>query len=814
MIDFSFLLPTRGRPELVKRLFQSIVATTTHLDRLEIILSVDDDDLESQALTDDRLHLKRVVLPRGAMMGELNHRAYEQSVGRYIMPVNDDLILRTPGWDEQIREAFRLFPDDIALIHVNDLLFKERLCTFPMVSRRACEAIGFCERGYNRYRIDDHIYDVYNLLAYLGHKRLVYLPDVVFEHENYATEGEQAENTYVAEDNKVYVANKEIMAKDAALFDSKMEERKQAAMRLAGIIDAERLQRLQERHQSRLPHYQPDHNVSAYRGLLEGVTDPHSYRRPDFTWKRPTPHADPHRRRRTTVAVVTANLKSDYATECIDRIKRYTTDYDLLILDNSNAPNFNHPRVMNRAMRAVETDFLVLMDDDVYVEEGWLEAMLGCMDDSTGVVVPIHKDLSGQINYAGLYLAGDGTGAHAHHTDAPAAPQDVQSLCTAILLIDMRKCGHIQMQEVYAKYFFDLAYGLEVWEAGYRVVCTPETAVTHLNGATMIRGTELATALWERDSRLFIHEWIATGRFDRLAQQHLRFSPAVRPTVEIPERIRQFATDAPILDAAEFVSQLDVLMTAAQPYPLFFQAIAVMVCDVRPVVERQGRKDLVHHCNEFLLSLPKQVTKDAAYTHPQMYGQLQMAEMEVVLHEAWALWERGERAQAIALLEKPMPGGVTTVDTVKALAQMLFETEQFNRCLPHYTTLTRLHPDDAHTYSRMGHALFQVGNLDAAERAFCKALALDPNAFECHNDLAVLYFQRRRVDACLDHLRHAMRINPDYPDAHLNFALVMEANGDPVKAAACLGAYLQRHPDAEIERQWNRLRQDAARAVA
>ena len=50
------------------------------------------------------------------------------------MLVNDDVIVRTPGWDTAIYRTFARFGDDIALVHVNDLLFQERLCTFPVLS--------------------------------------------------------------------------------------------------------------------------------------------------------------------------------------------------------------------------------------------------------------------------------------------------------------------------------------------------------------------------------------------------------------------------------------------------------------------------------------------------------------------------------------------------------------------------------------------------------------------------------------------------------------------------------------------------------
>ena len=185
----SFLLPTRGKPDLARRFLRSLHETADHPEEIEVILGVDEDDRPSHSIAHEGLAIKTVILPPGLTMGALNRACFAASTGRYVMLMNDDVIVRTPGWDTTIYRTFARFGDDIALVHVNDLLFQERLCTFPVLSRKACLEIGICPASYRRYRIDDHICDTYYLLAYLGHGRMIYLKDVVFEHLNYVTEG-------------------------------------------------------------------------------------------------------------------------------------------------------------------------------------------------------------------------------------------------------------------------------------------------------------------------------------------------------------------------------------------------------------------------------------------------------------------------------------------------------------------------------------------------------------------------------------------------------------------------------------------------
>ena len=162
-------------------------------------------------------------------MGAINRAGYEASAGDYVMLLNDDVIARTPGWDATALACFRRFPDPVVLVHVNDTLFRDRLCTFPLTTRAFCErAGGICPPEYIRYRIDDHIEDVFNLLAVLGRRRTVYLPDVVFQHYNLIER---------PEGDRVYASDPAVLALDAPRFAALFPARKELALRLLDVIE-------------------------------------------------------------------------------------------------------------------------------------------------------------------------------------------------------------------------------------------------------------------------------------------------------------------------------------------------------------------------------------------------------------------------------------------------------------------------------------------------------------------------------------------------------------------------------------------------
>ena len=187
LIDFSLLLPTRGRVPLVQRLFDSVVETSTGLDRLEVVLYVDEYDTESRNIVHPKLSVVKIVGRPGETMGGMNRACYEASRGRYAMLINDDSVFRTPGWDVRVLESATRFPDQITLIYGNDLDQGLAAPTFPIVSRTACKVLGeICPRGYRNLHIESHLLDIFKQLAKLGHNRIFYLEDVVVEHLHYA----------------------------------------------------------------------------------------------------------------------------------------------------------------------------------------------------------------------------------------------------------------------------------------------------------------------------------------------------------------------------------------------------------------------------------------------------------------------------------------------------------------------------------------------------------------------------------------------------------------------------------------------------
>jgi glycosyltransferase involved in cell wall biosynthesis len=261
---FSLIVPTRQRPQQLRRLLESLGATTARPETVEVILVVDADDPASREVTSEGLAVKHVMVPPGLGMGALNSAGYEASSGAFVMLLNDDVVARTRGWDEKVRTALMRFPDDLVLVHTNDGLFRESLCTFPLVSRTYCEmAGGICPRSFVRYRIDDHIGDVFNRLEELGEPRRVYLPAVIFEHFNY-TEDEGG--------RRAYALKPKPLALDAPTYETLLAKRRALAQKLHDYIQLRRRQRgLAGQAEAGLKRVRACVRDHGWRGLMRAV---------------------------------------------------------------------------------------------------------------------------------------------------------------------------------------------------------------------------------------------------------------------------------------------------------------------------------------------------------------------------------------------------------------------------------------------------------------------------------------------------------------------------------------------------------------
>lgn len=138
------MTPSRGRPENLKRMAASARHTASR--RVEIIVWLDADD---PRLTDYiRVCREEKILyqlgPRNVIHSSRWDRCLPLATGDLLFHMNDDVVLKTPGWNEMVEREFERYPDRILLVGGDDLYLQSKtLAPHPIIHRRWLETIGY-----------------------------------------------------------------------------------------------------------------------------------------------------------------------------------------------------------------------------------------------------------------------------------------------------------------------------------------------------------------------------------------------------------------------------------------------------------------------------------------------------------------------------------------------------------------------------------------------------------------------------------------------------------------------------------------------
>jgi len=141
----SALLPTRGRPDSLRRSIESLVARADYPHRLEIAVALDPDDPYADAAREVVMATKASFLvwtaPERYGYSQL-HRYFnalaKAAAGDWLLLWNDDAVMTSDGWDTAIENL----PSHVIVADCWCPPHSPWLITFPAVRRWAVEALG------------------------------------------------------------------------------------------------------------------------------------------------------------------------------------------------------------------------------------------------------------------------------------------------------------------------------------------------------------------------------------------------------------------------------------------------------------------------------------------------------------------------------------------------------------------------------------------------------------------------------------------------------------------------------------------------
>ena len=104
-------------------------------------------------------------------------------------------------------------------------------------------------------------------------------------------------------------------------------------------------------------------------------------------------------------------------------------------------------------------------------------------------------------------------------------------------------------------------------------------------------------------------------------------------------------------------------------------------------------------------------------------------------------------------------------------------------------------------YSQLGQQALSSGDYPAAEQAFEKLRALEPEVAEVHANLGVIYFQERKYDQAVQALRQALKLKPSLRRPQSLLAISLAELGDYRQALPGLEKEFRQSTDPAIKRQ-------------
>jgi spore maturation protein CgeB len=234
---------------------------------------------------------------------------------------------------------------------------------------------------------------------------------------------------------------------------------------------------------------------------------------------------------RTSIIILTHN-RLDITKECLEALLRYTQNYELIVVDNGstdgtvqyleskgkikiirNEENLGVIKARNQGLRASTADHIVMMDNDVFVREGWLEELFDAMDRQGADMVGIE---AWQIdsNFAACYKCVSQNDRFDY----------LGGCCTLFKRRVFEDVGILD-EGFHPAYYEDVDMSLRARDQGLKLAWHTTTKIFHKEHQTLVYG-----------QKTFAYQEVLSNSYDRFAKkrrgqitvQHEKLPPKFR----------------------------------------------------------------------------------------------------------------------------------------------------------------------------------------------------------------------------------------------------------------------------------------------
>lgn len=253
----------------------------------------------------------------------------------------------------------------------------------------------------------------------------------------------------------------------------------------------------------------------------------------------------------------------EYTRQCLDSIfvKTNYPDYEIVVVDNAsqdgtpeylgeikakqknfqiirNKQNVGFARANNQGAKAANGEYLVFLNNDTVVTDGWLTRLVEHLQDpSIGMVGPVTNSASNEAKISVKYETIDELDQFAQaYTQAHYGETfEIRALaffCVAIRSDRYREIGPLD-ERFGLGMFEDDDYAIRVRRSGYKVICAEDVFIHHWGGASFLKLDPYQYwLLFIENRRKFERKWNVTWqphlqRKELLTDQVVQLSEAV-----------------------------------------------------------------------------------------------------------------------------------------------------------------------------------------------------------------------------------------------------------------------------------------------
>ena len=196
----SILVPTYKRPQSMEEFSLSVNNTAKNHDKIEILFGINEGDEESVKKCIELKNLCKIqinyVMIANHPSGKVNlsflwNQIYKHAANPIFGFFGDDVIFRTPGWDEEVQREF--LNDHMKLISCNDVhIQKGKKAILFFTHKEIHDLIGFyMNENFYRWFMDSWWDVVFQKCG-----KLIYREDIITEHRLPVNFKERADETY------------------------------------------------------------------------------------------------------------------------------------------------------------------------------------------------------------------------------------------------------------------------------------------------------------------------------------------------------------------------------------------------------------------------------------------------------------------------------------------------------------------------------------------------------------------------------------------------------------------------------------------